>query len=509
MLKSIILNSHPWETRAAVTENGILTELYIERAKGLGVSGNIYKGKVERVLPGMGAAFVDIGLMKSAFLYVGDFYDNFEALEGFEDRDGKKIVKGREHLDEEEHSSYETNGVLIEGVVKRGQDVLVQVVKEPLGGKGARVTSHISLPGKYLVLLPTVDRVGVSRRIEDEEQRSRLKTLVEEIKPQGVGFIVRTAGWGKSEGEIKEDMEFLLKLYESLLKKKEKASAPSLIHRELDLPHRLVRDFLTQDVDLFVVDSKQEFKILLEFANNFLPEVSRKIEYFSGNNSIFDQYGLEMEIKRALDKKVWLKSGGYIIVEITEALTAIDVNTGRFVGKRDLEDTIFRTNLEAVKEIAYQLKLRNIGGLIIIDLIDMEKAKNREKVYSALEDALKSDPKKTNILKISELGLVEMTRKRTRESLIHALTDICPYCEGHGYVKSMRTVCYDIFRELIKDAKGSRSKKIVIMVNSDVAGLLYDEEQEQLLELEEYLGTRVVIKNVPHLHVEEYDITYL
>ncbi len=512
MVKSIILNSHPWETRAAVTENGVLTELYIERPKDLGVSGNIYKGKVERVLPGMEAAFVDIGLMKSAFLYVTDFYDDFDELEDLVGmggaggmRDGGQVApKGASGG----KPSFAGDGELIEGMVKRGQEVLVQVAREPLGGKGARVTSHISLPGKYLVLLPTVDRVGVSRRIEDEGQRNRLKKIVEEIKPQGTGFIVRTAGWGKSEEEIREDMEFLLKLYESILKKKEKAPSPSLIHRELDLPHRLVRDFLTQDVDRFVVDSKQEFTKLLEFAENFLPEVSRRIEFFNGQKSIFDQYGLDMEIKRALDKKVWLKSGGYIIIEITEALTAIDVNTGRFVGKRDLEDTILRTNLEAVKEIAYQLKLRNIGGLIIIDFIDMEKAQNREMVYTALDEALKTDKKKTNILKISELGLVEMTRKRTRESITHALTDICPYCEGHGYVKSVRTVCYEIFRELVKGTKGLNSEKVIIMVNPDVAGLLYDDEQEQLLELEEYLGARVVIRSVPDLHVEEYDISF-
>lgn len=510
MVKSIILNSHPWETRAAVTENGILTELYIERPKGLGVSGNIYKGKVERVLPGMEAAFVDIGLMKSAFLYVNDFYDDFYELEGLVDRSDENGDKENENdfIDVDKPSSFKGDASMIEGMVRRGQDVLVQVAREPLGVKGARVTSHISLPGKYLVLLPTVDRVGVSRRIEDEEQRSRLKEIIENIKPQGTGFIVRTAGSDKKEGELKEDMEFLLKLYESIMKKKEKSSSPFLIHRELDLPQRLVRDSLTQDIDHFIVDSKQEFTRLLEFADNFLPEVSRKIENFDGKNSIFDQYGLEMEIKRALDRKVWLKSGGYIIIEITEALTAIDVNTGRFVGKRDLEDTILRTNLEAVKEIAYQLKLRNIGGLIIIDFIDMEKAQNREMVYSALDEALKSDKKKTNILKISELGLVEMTRKRTRENLTHALTDPCPYCEGHGYVKSIRTVCYEIFRQLVKEVKGGKSGKVIVIVNTDVAGLLYDDEQERLLELEEQLDIRVVIRSVPQLHVEEYDITF-
>jgi ribonuclease G len=499
MSKEIVINAHPWETRAALIENNTLCELFVERPKDLGVSGNIYKGKVIRVMPGMEAAFVDIGLDKAAFLYATDFYDELEDFEGFSDKDHSDIFNGvaREVV--------QPSGDGVETMLKRGQEVMVQVAREPIGGKGARITSHVSLPGKYLVLLPTMDRVGVSRRIEDEAQRKRLKSMVEEIRPQGTGFIVRTAGQGMSAEEIKKDMEFLLKLHRSIVAKKERTGAPALIHRELDLSLRMVRDLLTQDVDRLVIDDEAEYRRLVEFAESFLPQVSAKIGLYDGGEPIFDSYGLEMEIRRALGKKVWLKSGGSIVIEPTEALTVIDVNTGKFVGRRDLEDTILRTNLEAAKEIAYQLRLRNVGGLVIIDFIDMERIENRERVFGSLEEALKSDTKKTNILKISELGIVEMTRKRSRESLTQALTDPCPYCEGHGYLKSRRTVCYEIFRELMKTRPGT-DERATVQVNPEVAGLLLDEERGWLEDLEERLGVRIAVRTVVHFHLEEYEI---
>ncbi len=499
MSKEIVINAHPWETRAALIENNTLCELFVERPKDLGVSGNIYKGKVIRVMPGMEAAFVDIGLDKAAFLYATDFYDEFEDYEGFSDKDRPDIFNGAAR------EVAPPSGEGVETMLKRGQEVMVQVAREPIGGKGARITSHISLPGKYLVLLPTMDRVGVSRRIEDEAQRKRLKSMVEEIRPQGTGFIVRTAGQGMSDEEIKKDMEFLLKLHRSIVAKKERTGAPALIHRELDLSLRMVRDLLTHDVDRLVIDDEAEYRRLVEFAESFLPQVSAKIGSYDRDEPIFDSYGLEMEIRRALGKKVWLKSGGSIVIEPTEALTVIDVNTGKYVGRRDLEDTILRTNLEATKEIAYQLRLRNVGGLVIIDFIDMERLENREKVFNSLDEALKSDTKKTNILKISELGIVEMTRKRSRESLTQALTDPCPYCEGHGYLKSRRTVCYEIFRELMKKRPGT-DEKATVQVNPEVAGLLLDEERGWLEDLEERLGIRIAVRTVVHFHLEEYEI---
>lgn len=501
MKSYIIIDSHPWEARVALVENGMVAEIYIERPKDLGVSGNIYKGKVIRVLPGMEAAFVDIGLERAAFLYVTDFYDDFDEFDAFIERNGEMVEnesdhKHRVHTDE------------IEGLIRRGQDVLVQVSREPLGGKGARITSHVSLPGRFLVLLPTMERVGISRRIDDEEERRRLKDIIETIKPPGFGFIVRTAGWDMTEEELRADMEFLLKLWRAIMERKEKASSPSLIHRELDLSLRVVRDLLTQDVDRLLINSVEEQKRLLEFANDFMPQVADKIRIYEGTDPIFEDYGLEVEIERALGKKVWLKSGGYIVIEVTEALTAIDVNTGKYVGKRDLEDTILRTNLEAVKEIAHQLRLRNIGGLVIIDFIDMERVKNRERVYEALDEALKADKRKTNILKISDLGIVEMSRKRTRESLTQVLTDSCSYCDGKGYIKSRRTICYDIFREIDRNGPNRPGEKLVIMVNPDVAAMLYDEEWEVLEYLEQLVEKRIVVRSVASLHVEDYDIHY-
>lgn len=498
MSKEIIVNAHPWETRAALLDNGVLFEFYLERPKDLGVSGNIYKGKVVRVMPGMEAAFVDIGLEKAAFLYATDFSDEIDEMESLIDKDSPDYFEGFEN-------PYSIPVAGSVEMMKRGQEVLVQVAREPIGSKGARITSHISLPGKYLVLLTMMDRVGVSRRIEDEAERKRLKSVVEQIRPAGSGFIVRTAGQGMSEDEIREDLEFLMKLSRSILAKKERSGAPALIHRELDLGLRMVRDLLTQDVDALVIDSEAEYRRLTEFAESFLPQVADKIRRYEDEEPIFGHYGLEMEIERALGKKVWLKSGGSIVIEGTEALTAVDVNTGKFVGKRDLEDTILRTNLEAVREIAYQLRLRNIGGLVMIDFIDMERAENREKVYNALEDAMKPDTKKTNILKISELGIVEMTRKRSRENLAQALADPCPYCDGHGFLKSKRSVCYEIFRELVKGA-GGKHEKATVHVNPDVASLLFDEERVWLDEIEEKYGIRVAVRGVPHLHIEEYEI---
>ncbi|GAM10481.1 ribonuclease G [Geobacter sp. OR-1] len=504
MANELVINTAPHETRIALIENGTIAELYIERSKVKGIVGNIYKGKVVRVLPGMQAAFVDIGLEKAAFLYVADVFDAMDEYESFMEGNGNKKDDVQEPTESDEPVIHPMHP--IEDLLQEGQELLVQVSKEPIGTKGARITAHISLPGRHLVYIPTVDHVGISRRIEEEEERERLKSIVERIKPPGSGFIVRTVSEGKSEDDLLADMKYLLKLWDEIAKKKEKVHAPALIHSDLDVTQKVVRDILTESVDRIVVDSKPEHDKIVQFITTFMPKMKYSIELYDEEEPIFDNFGLEVEISRGLGRKVWLKSGGYIIIEQTEALTAIDVNTGRFVGKHNLEDTILKTNLEAVKEIAYQLRLRNIGGIIIIDFIDMEKEVNREKVFTALEEAMKADKSKTNILKISELGLVEMTRKRVRESMGRMMCEPCPYCEGRGYVKSKTTICHEIFRELRREMLDIRGTKAMLTVHPQVADLLYDEERKGLEELERKFKKRITVRAKPGFHQEQFEI---
>ena len=499
MGNELVINSSAHETRIALIENGTIAELYVERSRVKGIVGNIYKGKVIRVLPGMQAAFVDIGLEKAAFLYVADVFDTVDEFDAFMEGNGKK-----EEGESEEPVLHPMHP--IEELLQEGQELLVQVSKEPIGTKGARITAHISLPGRHLVYMPTVDHVGISRRIEDEVERERLKEIVERIKPAGGGFIVRTVSEGKREEDLVADMNYLTKLWGEIARQKEKAHAPTLIHSDLDVTQKVLRDILTEQVNRIVVDSQPEYDRIVQFISTFMPKMKYSIELYDEEEPIFDHFGLEVEISRALGRKVWLKSGGYIIIEQTEALTAIDVNTGRFVGKHNLEDTILKTNLEAVKEIAYQLRLRNIGGIIIIDFIDMEKEVNRDKVFAALEEALKVDKSKTNILKISELGLVEMTRKRVRESIGRMMCEPCPYCEGRGYVKSKTTVCHEIFRELRREMLDIRGTKAMLTVHPQVADLLYDEERKGLEELEKKFRKRITVRAKPGFHQEQFEI---
>lgn len=501
MAKELVINTTSQEVRVALLENGHIAELYIERSRERGIVGNIYKGRVIRVLPGMQAAFVDIGLEKAAFLYVADVFDEVEAVEQFIDGGSHGPPVAGDEVDAEAR-------VLppIEDLLQEGQEILVQVAKEPLGTKGARITSHISLPGRNLVYMPTVDHVGISRRIESEEEKDRLRELVEKIRPVGSGFIVRTAAEGKSEEDLQIDMEFLLNLWRGVTQRKDGRSAPSLIHSELDVICKVVRDILTEDVRRIVVDSREEYDKIERFIGTFMPKLKYSMELYEDEEPIFDAFGLEVEIARALGRKVWLKSGGYIIIEQTEALTAIDVNTGRFVGKHNLEDTILKTNLEAVKEIAFQLRLRNIGGLIIIDFIDMEKEPHREKVHQALLEALKGDKSKSNILKISELGLVEMTRQRVRESIGRTLCEACPYCEGKGYVKSRATLAYEIFRELRRAMRDLSAERLTLVVHPDVAAILFDEERQGIEELERKFRKEITITARPVFHQEQYEI---
>jgi ribonuclease G len=499
----LVVNADGPETRVALIENGLLAEIYIERKRERGIVGNIYKGRVVRVLPGMQAAFVDIGIDKAAFLYVadvrggGDYKTLF--VEDEEERDARDDVP-RDEL------AKATRGQKIEDLLKEGQEVLVQVAKEPLGTKGARITSYVSLPGRHLVFMPTVDHIGISRRIGTEKERKRLREIVESQRPKGAGFIVRTVAEGAAEKELRDDMEFLMRLWREVVKKNERAKPASLLYSDLDLVLRTVRDTLTHDVEKLIVDSKPEFERVQKFVAAFMPEYQGRIELYEGAEPIFDGFGIEGEMDRALERKVWLKSGGYLIIDQGEALTAIDVNTGKFVGKRNLEETITKNNLEACREVADQLRLRNIGGIIVVDFIDMDKEANREKVWKAFNESLKPDRARSNVSKISELGLVEMTRKRTRESLARKLTEPCFYCEGKGYLKSKTTTCYEILRELRRSGDSVKEDTIVVSCHPEIADLLATSDHEYLEDMEKRLQKRVLVKSRPSYHMEQYEI---
>ncbi len=491
----LVINSTGQETRVALVESGIITEFYVERKQDRGIVGHVYQGRILRVLPGMQAAFVDIGLEKAAFLYVADVYDTHEVLT--QSVETEALTRGSRARPRKP----------IEELVKEGQHVLVQVAKEPIGTKGARVTSHISLPGRYLVYMPTVDHIGVSRRIESEEERQRLRDIIDEARPPGSGFIVRTASEGISAEHIQRDMEVLIMLWQDILRRREHAHPPELLYEELDLALRATRDLFSKEKGRLVVDDAKTFHRVRNFVQACMPEVVDHLALYDSPKPIFDAYGIEIEIDRSLARKVWLKSGGYIVIDHTEALTSIDVNTGRYVGKNTLEDTIVKINLEAVEEIVYQLRLRSIGGLIIIDFIDMERPSNREKVYQALEEALKADRVKTNALKISEFGLVEMTRKRVRESLVQFLCEECTYCEGKGYSKSAETVAYEIIREILREGNALPGAVLVVQAHPSVTDVIMEEEHESVEQLERVFGKSIRLMPSRGFHVEQYEIT--
>jgi len=500
MKQEIFINSTPQESRIAIIEDGLLAEFLIERKEEMGIAGNIYKGKVSRVLPGMQAAFVDIGMEKAAFLHASDFSSVPEDVQLItspgEDVEVEAVPKRVPH-----------HRLPLEKQLSRDEAILVQVAKDPLGTKGARVTSHISLPGRYMVFMPGTKHIGISRRIESEEERTRLKEIAESVLTKHGGFILRTASEGRSKREIQRDLRFLTILWRRLQKKAEKAAAPSLIHQDLDLIARTIRDFFTADTEQVVIDSAKDHRRIMDFVRQFMPRLKPKIVLYSGAEPLFDRHGIEEKIAKVLDRRIWLRSGGYIIIERTEALTAIDVNTGRFVGKRNQEETIVRTNLEAAQEVVRQLRLRNVGGIIIIDFIDMEKESNRKKVYDALRDVLKKDKARTNILKISELGLVEMTRQRTRESLENQLLSPCPHCDGRGRIKSAVTVAYDLLRAIKKQqANLENGKNILVRLHPDVANFLYDEKNNSLENLEREINRRIIIKVSQELRHDQYEI---
>jgi ribonuclease G len=507
--KKIICNDMAHETRVAMVEDGDIVELFIERAGSSDSTGNVYKGRVQRVLPGMQAAFVDIGLSQAAFLYVNDIMaDNYRDRPPLDDPQAPEAV---DPDDDSENGGFmaqrrEKPDANIVDMITDGQEVLVQVAKSPIGTKGARITSYISLPGRFLVLMPTSDHIGISRRIENDAERERLKTMVSELREERLGYIVRTAAEGVGAEKISQEMVFLKKLWDGIRRKYQSAPTPSLVHQELDIRLRAVRDLLLHEAERLIIDSRDGYQEILSFLDTFMPNLKSSVELYEGDEPIFDALNLEGDISRALKKKVWLKSGGYIVIEHTEALVAIDVNTGRYVGKHNLEETILKTNLEAVKEIAYQVRLRDIGGIIIIDFIDMEKKSNQEKVFGALNEAFAKDRSKTHILPISDLGLIQMTRKRIRKPLFRLMCEPCFYCEGEGQLLSGQTLCYSIHREILRNSGEMLGSGITLRVNPQIAELLHGEENHLITSLEHRLSKRITIYPDRRFHLEEFDL---
>jgi len=490
MSAEILVNVTSRETRAAVIENGVLQEVFIERANRLGLLGNIYKGRVSRVLPGMQAAFIDLGLERTAFLHASD------------------IAAPANHVAEGFEAPRTEN---IRDLVTEGGEILVQVLKDPLGTKGARLTTFTSIPSRYLVFMPKGHGIGVSARIEDEQERKRLRETVSQFIPpdEPGGYIVRTAADGASPDALRADMLFLRRLWEMIREKGLRTSPGSLVHEDLPLCVRILRDLLNEGIDRVSVDSPAAFERMREFARTFMPESAGKIVQYANGRPIFDMHGIEEEIQKALDRKVPLKSGGYLMIDQTEAMTTIDVNTGAYVGHRNLEETIFRTNLEAALGIARQLRLRNLGGIIIIDFIDMQEEEHRGQVIQALERYLDADHAKTHISSVSPLGLVEMTRKRTRESLEHLLCRGCPTCEGRGFVKAAETVCYEIFREIVRQNRQFDFQQLLVLAHQDVIDLLLDEESAALAELEVLTAKPIRLQTEALYSVDQYDVVLM
>ncbi|MFZ5774694.1 MAG: Rne/Rng family ribonuclease [Thermodesulfobacteriota bacterium] len=510
MSTELLINATPYEIRIALVEHGNLVEFYLEQPREKGLVGNIYRGKVVRVLPGMQAAFVDIGLERTGFLYVDDVHistDEFEARLAKCDRADDCDRSGC-CGEAPESLCRRTPGLNIEDLLKEGQDLLVQICKEPIGTKGARLTCHITLPCRNLVFMPMTDHIGISRKIEDEAVRQQLRQDIENLRPKGTGFIVRTVAENATNEDLEADMEFLLHIWGEIRDLAERSSVPALVYEDLDITLRVVRDIFSHEVERVVVDDEKTYQRVLRFVETFAPRLKGRVQLAGKGSPLFDLYGIEMDVNRALDKKIWLRCGGYIIIENTEALTVIDVNTGRYVGKSGLEETIFKTNMEAVKEIAYQLRLRNIGGIIIIDFIDMEEEAHREEVFNALREAAKKDKSRINILRVSEFGLVQMTRKRNREDLSHMMCEPCLYCHGEGMLKSSKTICHEIFRKLEREAKKAEGGAVSLRVHPKVAAMMLKEEAATIDYLQGATGKQISIESVRDLHLEKYDILW-
>ncbi len=492
MTVELLVNVTPQEIRVAVVENGMLQEVFIERARRRGLVGNIYNGVVCRVLPGMQAAFVEIGLDRAAFLHASDIAVSV---------DDEKI----------EPAPVAANGDNINRLLQTGQTLLVQVIKDPLGSKGARLTTHITIPSRYLVFMPEAHNIGVSQRIEDESERQRLRDLVVQARGENAsgGIIVRTAAEGISDEAIASDLRFLQRLWTSVQERIASAGPAEMVHEDLPLVLRVLRDISDAEVEKLRIDSREAFQRVEKFIAQFIPELSGKLEYYPGERPIFDLYGVDDEIQKALGRKVQLKSGGYLIIDQTEAMTTIDVNTGAYVGHRNLEETIFKTNLEAAQAIVRQLRLRNLGGIIIVDFIDMQTEDHKRQVLRALEKHVERDHSHCYVSEISDLGLVQMTRKRTRESLEHVLCETCPTCGGRATVKSAETICYEIFREILREARQFDSQQLLVLASQEVVDLFLDEESTSLAELEAFIGKPIKFQVESLYTQEQFDVVLL
>jgi len=549
MNKEMIISSSGHDTRVAILEDDQVVEIFIERENQRGVVGNVYKGRVSKVLPGMQSSFVDIGLERDAFLYVSEVVTpaEFEKLEGADDEEGPgappaladvpeipleavepaavaagvaatAVAKTAPERHERRRGGRDRDRdenrpeVRIEDLLKEGQEVLVQVVKEPLGTKGARLTSHVTMPGRFLVFMPTVDHVGVSRKIESRDERARLRGIVKEFREEHGftgGVIIRTAAAGRSTDDIVSDLAYFHQVWTEIRNRMETRRPPAVLFQEQSLVTKLLRDLLTDDYTAIRIDSEQEHRRVLALVERIMPALVPRVKLYTKDYPIFEEYGIQAEIDKALRSKVWLKSGGYLVINQTEALVAIDVNTGRYVGKKSqgrLEDTIVKTNLEAVKEIVRQIRLRDLGGIIVLDLIDMEEKKNRQKVFQEVEKELRRDRSPSKAIQVSDFGLVIVTRKRVKQSIERQLTDPCPYCSGTGSIKSSSTICYEILTEMKKIAPDIEGQGVILRVNPDIARALKEEEGGTLREMQHALGRPVTLKPDGHLHHEQFDV---
>ncbi|MDP1952321.1 MAG: ribonuclease G [Betaproteobacteria bacterium] len=492
MNEDILINVTPQETRVAVMYSGVAQELHIERAASRGLLGNIYMGKVARVLPGMQSAFVEIGLERAAFLHVADIWEERQNGHGGAEP-GKTAHKP------------------IEKILSEGQPLLVQVVKDPIGTKGARLSTQISIAGRMLVHLPQDSHIGISQRIEDESGRAQLLERVKQLLPaeEKGGYIIRTMAETATDAELANDLQYLRKLWQDLREKSLSAPAPSLLYQDLSLAQRVLRDFVNENTARILIDSRENFLKLQAFARDYMHNVLARLDHYTGERPLFDLYGVEDEIEKALARRVNLKSGGYLMIDQTEAMTTIDVNTGGFVGLRNFDDTIFKTNLEAAQVIARQLRLRNLGGIIILDFIDMENVEHRNAVLAEFNKALARDRTRITLSGFTQLGLVELTRKRTRESLTHMLCQPCPTCDGRGQVKTARSVCYDILREILREARQFNPKDFRVVASATVVEMLLDEEGQHLAGLSEFIGKPISLSAEPTMNPEQYDIVLL
>jgi ribonuclease G len=496
VFREIVINADPTETRIAVLEDAQLVELLVERASERRIVGDIYKGRVTAVLPGMQAAFVDIGLERTAFLHVSDMVETMLDLEAFDLDEESPQPRRHEKTPE------------IQDLLHKDQEILVQIVKEAIGTKGPKVTNRISLPGRYLVLMPGMDHIGVSRKIADRSERYRLKNILRDLKPKNAGLICRTAGEGKGRKEFEQDVKFLVGLWKEIEQKAATLQAPALVHQEVTLVTGLIRDLFTEEVDRVAIDSQEIYRQILNYLRSFAPELKSRVKLYKGEGPIFDEYGIEAEIEKALQRKVWLKKGGYIVIDHTEALVSIDVNTGRFTGKKNQEETILKTNLEAAKEIARQLRLRDLGGIIIVDFIDMEQESSKKQVYDAFRQALRADRARTKVYPISDLGIVEMTRQRERPSLYHYFTQDCPTCEGSGKILSLSSSAMKLERYLQRIHARSGERQVQIRVHPVLAEYLLDERAARLAELEKRWNMRLDIREDPRLRRDEIRIFF-